>query len=268
MYVKMLDKCLVFLSFLCFLSCGNDKVAKDNVAVENPINKVESDSITCIAKDEAVSMDDESVWKRECSFRDSLREVSMLLYFKHLDIYSNDSVDARKYFGDFELDKICHINDFDGIDDSYKMKFANFAGYNRLGKYHLIKYYINREEECRRYVYYKVFDDNMKETDQLYYGIGCRVEWNTIDDVPDAFLYTVGKYCYHWKKEVEEITNQGDSLCSLKTAWYSITDTITGKLYEYEQLSKNIYKVDNSGHFYIVGVKDTFNVDVMLKEMK
>lgn len=260
----MLNKCLTFISFLCFVACGNNKVAKGDVAVETPTNKVESDSIISVAKAEVVSMDDESVWKRECSLRDSLRGVSMSLYFKHLDSYNNDSVDARKYFGDFELDKICHI----GIDDSYKMKLANFAGYNRIGKYHLIKYYFNQEEECLRYVYYKVFDDNMKETDQLYYGIGCRVEWNAIDDVPDAFLYTVGKYYYHWKKEVEEITNQGDSLCSTTTAWYSVTDTITGQLYEYEQFSKNIYKVDNSGHFYIVGVKDTFNVDVMLKEMK
>lgn len=261
MLIKRLEKCLVFLLALCFLACGNNNVAQTETFSSNQGSNVDKDA-------EEETSNEVSVWKRECLLRDSLRSVSSSLYFKHLDNYNKDSNDIRSNFGDFELENICHAGDLKDADDSYKMKFANFVAHKQLNSnYHLVQYSNNFREECISYVFFIVLDNNLNVIDNLSFGVDCPDE-EGFDSAPECLIDSIGEYKYLWYSQKDNTINLGDSLELTSTSGYLVKNTTSSQMYKYEKVIKQIYKVDESGHFYQVGKADPFDADVMLKEMK
>ncbi|MCQ2190953.1 MAG: hypothetical protein MJY63_04900 [Paludibacteraceae bacterium] len=260
MRIKIFNKCFTFISFLSLVACGNKEAAQTETVSAD--NTVVQDSVS--EDEESVEV---SIWKRECSLRDSLRKVSPSLYFKHLDSYNNDTVSVRRYFGDFELENFRHYGDLTDLNESYKMKFANFVAHKQLNdKYHLVQYSDNFREECLSYVHFVVLDSNLAVMDDHSYGVNCPDE--EFDSAPECLYDSIGKYIYLWYSKKDEVENLGDSYNLTTTDGYLINDTISSQMYKYEKTVFGTFKVDKSGHFFKIGGMDTFNVDVMLKEMK
>lgn len=260
MYIKMLNKCLAFISFLCLVACGNNEVSQTEISSND--NSVVQDSVC-----EDVESAEVSVWRKECSLRDSLRKVSPSLYFKHLDSYNNDTVSVRRYFGDFELENFRHYGDLTDLNESYKMKFANFVAHKQLNdKYHLVQYSDNFREECLSYVHFVVLDSNLVVIDDHSHGVDCPDE--EFDSAPECLYDSLGKYKYLWFSIKDEVENLGDSYNLTATDGYLIKDTISGQMYKYEKIVNLTFKVDESGHFYKDEEVEPFNADTMLKLMK